>query len=72
MFQEARVFLGKIERISKNKEINGLFYEWYTLACSKNIYPGGPQLIEMGMQIATRLGEHHFTASNGRLEKWKK
>ena len=67
-----RVFTGKIERISKYTEINGLLYEWYTLACTKKIYPGGSQLIEMGMQIAARLGEHHFKASNGWLEKWKK
>ncbi|KAI6655723.1 Tigger transposable element-derived protein 4-like [Oopsacas minuta] len=68
----SRALTGKMERISKYTEINGLLYEWYTLACSKKIFPGGPQLIEMGTQIAARLGEHNFKASNGWLEKWKK
>ena len=36
------------------------------------LYPRGPQLIEIGMQIAAQLGELHFKASNGWLEKWKK
>ncbi|KAI6648393.1 Tigger transposable element-derived protein 4-like [Oopsacas minuta] len=43
----SRALTGKMERISKYTEINGLLYEWYTLACSKKIFPGGPQLIEI-------------------------
>ena len=37
----------------------------------KEIHPMGPQLIEMGMQIAARLGKHAFTESNGWLELCK-
>ena len=31
----------KMSRISEYTEINKALYEWYTLACSKNIYPRG-------------------------------
>ena len=31
-------------RSSEYSEINEKLYEWYLLACSKNIYPDGPQL----------------------------
>ena len=48
-----------------------MLYEWYTLVCSKNIYPGGPQIAEKGRQIAATLGKAGFTGSNGWLEKWK-
>lgn len=53
-------------------DVNKSLYEWYTLACSKNIFPMGPQLIEKAKQIATCLGRDEFKGSNGWLEKWKK
>ena len=62
----------KMSRISEYTEINKALYEWYTLACSKNIYPGGPQIAEKGRQIAAALGKPEFKGSNGWLEKWKK
>ena len=58
-------------RSSEYAEVNTLLYEWYVLACSKTIYPGGPQLIEKAREIAARLGKHNFTGSNGWLQKWK-
>ena len=39
-------------RTSEYAEVNDKLYEWYLLACSKNIFPGGPQLIEKAKQIA--------------------
>ena len=36
----------KMFRTAQYAEVNKALYEWYTLACSKNIYPGGPQLAE--------------------------
>ena len=39
-------------RTSEYTEINDKLYEWYLLACSKNIFPGGSQLIEKATQIA--------------------
>ena len=63
--------ISKIPRTSVYATVNKHLYEWYTLACSKNIYPGGPQLIEKGLQIATKLGITGFKGSNGWLEKWK-
>ena len=46
-------------------------YKRYLLACSKNIYPGGPQLIEKAKLIAEQLGKQNFKGSNGWLGKWK-
>ena len=43
-----------------------------TLACSKNIFPCGLQLIEKARQIAERLGKPNFSGSRGWLDKWKK
>ena len=34
-------------------------------------FPGGPQLIEKGLQIAAKNGITGFKRSNGWLEKWK-
>ena len=43
---ENRALSSKKPRKSEYVEVNKALYEWYTLACSKNIYPGGPQLRE--------------------------
>ena len=57
---------------SEYADINKSLYNWYSLACSKNIFPMDPQLIEKANQIATCLGKHEFKGSSGWLEKWKK
>ena len=59
-------------RPSEFSEINKALHEWYMIACSKNIYPGGPQLIEKAKEIAEHLGKPNFTGSRGWLDKWKK
>ena len=59
-------------RQSEYADVNKSLYDWYILACSKNIFPMGPQLAEKARQIATCLGKHDFKGSNGWLEKWKK
>ena len=53
-------------------EVNEILYKWYLLACSKNIYPGGPQLTAKAKEIAERLGKGNFKGSNGWLDKWKR
>ena len=58
-------------RSSEYAEVNELLYEWYKLACSKNIFPGGAQLTEKAKEIAVRLGKPKFSGSNGWLHKWK-
>ena len=63
--------LVKKTRSSKYSDINNSLYEWYSLACSKNIYPDGPQLIEKAREIAKCLGKHNFVGTNGWLDKWK-
>ena len=52
-------------------DVNTTLYDWYTSACSKNIFPMGPQLVEKAKQIASSLGKHDFKGSNGWLQKWK-
>ena len=52
--------------------VNEALYNWYTLACSKNIYPSGPQLCEKAREIAEQLSVSIFKASYGWLDKWKK
>ena len=42
------------------------------MACSKNIYPCGPQLAAKAKEIATRLGLPNFEGTNGWLNKWKR
>ena len=59
-------------RTSEFAEVNKALYDWFVLACSKNIYPAGPQLVEKAKQIAERLGKREFKGSNGWLDKWKK
>ena len=58
-------------RSSEFVDVNKALYEWYLVACSKNIYPGGPELIEKAKEIAERLGKSNFKGSRGWLDKWK-
>ena len=58
-------------RSSKFMDVNKAVYEWYLLACSKNIFPGGPVLIEKAKEIAEQLGISDFKGSRGWLDKWK-
>ena len=51
----SRLHSRKISRVYKYGEINEALYQWYTLACSKNIYPGSPELIEKAKLIAEQL-----------------
>ena len=67
----SKIHSTKVSRACEFEEVNKALYEWYLLACSKNIYPGGPQLIEKAKFIAERLGMFNFKGSNGWLGKWK-
>ena len=58
-------------RSSEFIDVNKALYEWYLIVCSKNIYPGGPELIEKAKEIAERLGKSNFKGSRGWLDKWK-
>lgn len=59
-------------RQSEYSDVNKSLYDWYVIACSKNVFPMGPQLIEKAKQIANSLGKHDFKGSNGWVDKWKK
>ena len=61
----------KMSRTSTFEDVNNALYDWYLIACFKNIYSGGPQLVEKAKQIAERLGRPEFKGSNGWLAKWK-
>ena len=69
---ESNASTSKKGRLSKFSDVNERLYEWYTMACSKNIYPGGPQLIAKAKEIADRLGKSDFEGTTGWLSKWKK
>ena len=68
----SRVHTTMTQRPSEFEEVNKALYEWYLLACSKNIYPGGAQLTEKAKEIAERFGKTEFKGSRGWLDKWKK
>ena len=44
-------------------------YDWYRLACSKNIYPDGPVLKEKAIEIADKLGVEGFKWMAREMEK---
>ena len=67
----SRIHKNKISCVSEYQQINEALYEWYTIACSKNIYPGGPELIEKAKLIAEKLGKSEFKGTNGWFGKWK-
>ena len=52
--------------------MNEALYKWFCIACSKNIFPGGPELTEKAKEIAIKLGKPNFKGSRGWLDKWKK
>ena len=54
---------------SEYSEINDALSKWYLLACSKNVYPAGSQLIKRSKEIAVQLGKPEFKGTNGSLEK---
>ena len=41
-------------------EINQVLHKWYPVACSKNMYPVGPQLCEKAKDLAERFGVANF------------
>ena len=53
----SKVHSSKVSRVS---EVNTALYKWYTHACSKKKYPGGPELIEKAKQIAQRVKFQRF------------
>lgn len=61
----------KKTRASKFSDVNEALYEWYTMACSKNIYPNGPTLTAKAKEIAARLGKPEYEGSSGWLSRWK-
>ena len=68
---ESNASTSKTTRHSKFSDVNDALYQWYSIACSKNIYPNGPQLLEKARKIAECLGKQNFVGTNGSLEKWK-
>ena len=68
---ESNCSTSKKARTSKFCDINEALYEWYLMACSKNIYPNGPTLTAKAKEIAARLGKTEFEGSSGWLTRWK-
>ena len=67
----SRIHSGK-SRTSEYDKVNDTLYKWFTLSCSKNIYPGGPELMEKAKEMAEKLGKPDFKGFRGWLDKWKK
>lgn len=59
------VCLRKRCRPCEFSDVNEALYKWYVIACSKNVYPVGPQLCEKAKEIAECLQVPNFKASNG-------
>ena len=76
MYESNAIAGGRIHtnppRPSEFLEVNKALHNWYTITCSKNMYPGGPQLIEKAKQIAECLGKTNFSGSRGWINRWKK
>ena len=64
---ESNTSTSKKCRVSKFSDVNERLYEWYSMACSKNTYPGAPQLVVKAKEIATRLGKPDFEGTSGWL-----
>lgn len=69
--QGSRHITGKA-RASEFADINDALYKWFCIATSKNIHPGGPELMEKAKEISDKLGKPNFKGSRGWLDKWKK
>ena len=60
-------------RASDFADVNEALYKWFCIAHSKkNIYSGGPELIEKSKEIADKLGKPNFQGSRGWLDNRKK
>ena len=35
--------------------MNDALYKWFTVACSENVYPGRPELMEKAKEVAEKL-----------------
>lgn len=57
---ESNVATHQQPRNSKFASVNEALYDWFHMACAKNIYPSGPQLIDKAKGLATRLGIDGF------------
>lgn len=62
----------KTRRTSEYCDINEALFQWFNLACSRNIHPRGSQLVEKAKEIAKALGKQDFRGTNGWFDKWKK
>ena len=60
----SRHITGK-SRTSEYAEVNEALYKWFCIACTKNIFPRGPELLEKAKEIADKLGKPNFTGSRG-------
>ena len=62
----------KRSRLPTHADINDAMYEWYSFTRERSIPVTGPMLQEEALQVASRLGNTTFKASNGWLEAFKK
>ena len=52
-------------RTTGHDSINELIFEWFKMACSKNIHISGSHIQQKAVMFAREIGNVEFTASNG-------
>ncbi len=62
----------KRQKICPNEQVNKILFKWFIDARNKNLPISGPMLQEQGKQIASKLENSDFKASNGWLESFRK
>lgn len=48
-------------------DVDETFYQWYSIFCSKNIFPGDPQVSEKARNITECLSKHDLWVQMGGL-----
>lgn len=58
-------------RTSLNEDLNAAVFEWFCRARSKSIPLSGPMIQAQALEVAAKMGNHDFKASNGWLEAFR-
>ena len=59
-------------RTADYEDLDGLVWEWFTTAQTKNIPVSGRMIQERARLYAAKLSHEGFRASNGWLDRWQK
>ena len=65
MLLVAGIYISGKSRTPEYADVNEALYKWFCIACSKSIFPDGPELTEKAKEIAIKLGKPNFKGSGG-------